>query len=750
MQKVPMGPPPPREPESRPSEPHSQQSPLLSSGSPTSNDVTQEDNVSANSKLEASELCSAKLAVLEGLNAAPSSGRGETNSHNSSEGRPQRSSSGQIYQIPPWSEPPGQPYFLEVLKEGSIIDNLDVSEKGAYMFGRSDQCDFVLEHPSVSRYHAVLQFKGNGDVFIYDLGSTHGSFVNKTQIKPKVYKQLHVGDILRFGQSTRLYILQGPSELMPPERPIRGGRQNVNEMLYLEEKAAMEASLLRARQDASLAEGISWGIAEDAVEEDIKEEEELTWQTYKGQLTEKQQKTRDKVIKRTEKLSNLKKEIDAIRAKEISQGGLTQGQQTQIARNEQRIEQIVEELENLEETLNQSIQESIGAQSGRLGSSKKKHDPDEDEVESDEDEFYDRTMKGRKGQKNAEKVQVVETAESLLEKKENLAKDLEDTKAALEAQKSNNGKKTSTQAEDPLDAFMTGVSSQIVKDQELRLQQKLESLQSEMDRVIYLLKIADPRGEASQRRHHHVTLRQGHTRSDENKTACIEMNEPSEHKPENIQERMSPKLSSGKDTSSSVIEIKDKMLDGTAVLKKPVWLGAGCKDADKEETAKDSNRLDQTDSEHFVSYKDRKSGQLTSKNTSEFSSLLEDAKGLVLRKPKQVQKKFDNGEEQQVVAEDLKETTCSTSGDAETSAADAVALLLRHKRGLVASDEEDDNQDSGSMQNSMNLPEKKKSRKLGPDKPVFLNSETNDYDSWLPPQGQTGDGRTALNDKYGY
>lgn len=40
------------------------------------------------------------------------------------------------------------------------------------------------------------------------------------------------------------------------------------------------------------------------------------------------------------KIAHMKKEIDAIRAKDISQGGLTQGQQTQIARNEQRTEQV--------------------------------------------------------------------------------------------------------------------------------------------------------------------------------------------------------------------------------------------------------------------------------------------------------------------------------------------------------------------------------------------------------------------------
>lgn len=33
--------------------------------------------------------------------------------------------------------------------------------------------------------------------------------------------------------------------------------------------------------------------------------DEITWQTYRGQLTEKQEKTREKVIKRMEKASDL-------------------------------------------------------------------------------------------------------------------------------------------------------------------------------------------------------------------------------------------------------------------------------------------------------------------------------------------------------------------------------------------------------------------------------------------------------------
>jgi len=36
----------------------------------------------------------------------------------------------------------------------------------------------------------------------------------------------------------------------------------------------------------------------------------------------------------------MQREMEVIEAKEVSQGGLSQGQQTQIARNQQRIQQV--------------------------------------------------------------------------------------------------------------------------------------------------------------------------------------------------------------------------------------------------------------------------------------------------------------------------------------------------------------------------------------------------------------------------
>ena len=93
-----------------------------------------------------------------------------------------------------------------------------LTQQGYFVVGRLPQCDIALEHPSISRYHAVLQYRGqSGEVgevgeetgfYIYDLSSTHGTFVNKNKIPPKTYIRLKVGHVLKFGVSTRLFILQ--------------------------------------------------------------------------------------------------------------------------------------------------------------------------------------------------------------------------------------------------------------------------------------------------------------------------------------------------------------------------------------------------------------------------------------------------------------------------------------------------------------------------------------------------------------
>lgn len=660
------------------------------------------------------------------------------------------------YTIPSWSGAPSHRFYLEVLKDGCIIDQFDVYEKGAYMFGRVDLCDFVLEHPTISRFHAVLQFRSNGHAYLYDLGSTHGSFINKNQVKKRVFVDLHVGDVIRFGFSSRLYIFQGPNHLMLPEADLT----IMKKAKIREEALDREASLRRARQEASLADGISWGMGEDAVEEAEDEVDEVTWQTYKGQLTEKQQKTREKVLKRTEKISHMKKEIDAIRAKDISQGGLTQGQQTQIARNEQRITQIMEELENLEETLNDSIRESLGARSGIRSRGKKGGGmEDEEELLSDDDDFYDRTKKP--SNKKTSESQSIETADSLLDKRDAIKKEMEEKRGLLLSEENKMESHTDLDTgTDALDAYMSGLSSQLVLDKTTKLQNELSSLQSELDRILYLLKIADPSGEAAKKRETSAKKsdsNQGEKPKEFNVPAsvngkpCKEPLKDSDSKEQVVDAKQ--KVKTAQDSVEPNEPVTEKIVDDTKDKKtisytvvKPQWLGA-IEEMKSEEIQKEAAPFDIQESDDFVDYKDRKQVLQSSDNKpAKMDSVIESAApGLILRKRKQEDQSDSPLDATQ------QSTSYSEADRGEFKAEDAVALLLKHQRGYHGSDEEEVRHESkhSTGRNRSKKDEKKSKRVLGPEKPSFLDTKA-DYESWVPPEGQSGDGRTALNERYGY
>ena len=92
-----------------------------------------------------------------------------------------------------------------------IVDTYILNMHPFYVIGRqppqSEEAEnFILfEHPSLSRKHAILQInQQTKELFVYDLGSTHGTFVNKKVIKPKTYTELNEGDLLQFGESSRL------------------------------------------------------------------------------------------------------------------------------------------------------------------------------------------------------------------------------------------------------------------------------------------------------------------------------------------------------------------------------------------------------------------------------------------------------------------------------------------------------------------------------------------------------------------
>ena len=69
--------------------------------------------------------------------------------------------------------------------------------------GRKDGNDIVLDNLVVSGSHCVFELKGLADVFLEDLGSTNGTFVNNQRIKRQ---QLHDGDTIAIGHFRIQYL----------------------------------------------------------------------------------------------------------------------------------------------------------------------------------------------------------------------------------------------------------------------------------------------------------------------------------------------------------------------------------------------------------------------------------------------------------------------------------------------------------------------------------------------------------------
>ncbi|KAJ0568743.1 putative transcription factor interactor and regulator FHA-SMAD family [Helianthus annuus] len=125
------------------------------------------------------------------------------------------------WQPPDWAiEPRPGVYYLDVLKDGEVLDRIHL-DKRRHIFGRQlHTCDFVLDHQSVSRQHAAVVPHKNGSVYVIDLGSAHGTFVANERLTKDSPVELEVGQSLRFAASTRVYILKKDDAALFPPPPL--------------------------------------------------------------------------------------------------------------------------------------------------------------------------------------------------------------------------------------------------------------------------------------------------------------------------------------------------------------------------------------------------------------------------------------------------------------------------------------------------------------------------------------------------
>ena len=125
---------------------------------------------------------------------------------------------------------PGFKWHLHVFRGSEPVDApLYIHRRSATLFGRDRAvADVPTDHPSCSAQHAVLQFRlvaaersGNEALralvdeapartvkpYLLDLESTNGSYLNGKRVDAARYIELRAGDSLRFGSSSREYVL---------------------------------------------------------------------------------------------------------------------------------------------------------------------------------------------------------------------------------------------------------------------------------------------------------------------------------------------------------------------------------------------------------------------------------------------------------------------------------------------------------------------------------------------------------------
>ncbi|XP_005400568.1 PREDICTED: kanadaptin isoform X2 [Chinchilla lanigera] len=611
------------------------------------------------------------------------------------------------YQEPPWGGPATASYTLETLKGGTILGTRSLKGASYCLFGRLSSCDVCLEHPSVSRYHAVLQHRaprgdeereGQGQGFyLYDLGSTHGTFLNKTRIPPRTYCRVHVEHVFRFGGSSRLFILQGPeddreaeSELTVTQlKELRKQQQMLLEKKMLgedsdeEEMDATEREGNTSGQDDDM--GCSWGMGEDAVEDEAEEN---------PIVLDFQQEREAFYIKDPKKALQgfFDREGEELEYEFDEQGHSTWLCRVRLPVDDSTGKQLVAEAIHSGKKKEAMIQCSLEAcrildslgllrQEAVSRKRKAKNWEDEDFYDSDDDTFLDRTglieKKRLNRMKKAGKIdEKPETFESLVAKLNDAEKELSEISERLKA----SSKALSESAsQDSLDVFMSEIKSGNALDGVSRKKLHLRTfeLRKELQRLKGLIKIVKP----------------------------AEIPE--------LKKTESQTADSGNKAKKLTLPLFGAMKGGSKFKLKTGTVG-----------------------------------KLPPKRPELPPALMR------IKDEPEVEEEEEEEEEEEKEAEEHEEKMeDGSSGLLPGTETEAAVQETSAPAELPRSAETEGHTSENDCENSTNELKKKKAPGPGKFLPTLSSKypeDDPDYCVWVPPEGQSGDGRTHLNDKYGY
>ncbi|XP_078503623.1 kanadaptin [Lissotriton helveticus] len=650
------------------------------------------------------------------------------------------------YHEPPWAAVPSASasYHLETLKNGVILSSLHLAGQTWFVFGRLPGCDVSMEHPSVSRYHAVLQYRGaagseeqqDRGFYMYDLGSTHGTFVNKKKIPPKTYCRLRVGHVLKLGGSTRLFILQGPEDDQESESELsvtqlieaRQRQRSLQEKMLGDDFDAdppeEEMETAKPESGPSNDGGCSWGMGDDAMEEEGEEvvEEEP--------IMEFQEEREAYYVKDPKKALQgfLDREGEELECEFDDKGHNSWLCRIRLPVNDAMGNQLIAEA-----TLSGKKKEAMALcaleacrildmrgllrQEAVSRKRKTKNWEDEDFYDSDDDTFLDRT--GAVEKKRIDRMKKAGRIEEKAETYDTLVSKLNEVKYELaeisEKLKPSRTGQSQSAAQDSLDAFMREIRSGEALDSVTRKKLHLRSseLKKEQQRLEVLVKMVKP-------------------------TSLPELKpQDAAEKPKKLSLPMFGAMKGGKKFKLKTGAIGNLPPQRTNLPGSLFNMKGGGSDPEEEEEEED----DVDKEEH---------------------------------EGKDIANRFQNSGMELKAKEDLEKRLSPPSGQSSSSKSDEDTAIGTTERdqgvgGETKSQKKADGcHDDSVTQSQHHSPESKKAdnkakelpvkkKKLyGPSRPPSnvlskrYPEDDPDYCVWTPPAGQSGDGRTHLNEKYGY
>jgi pSer/pThr/pTyr-binding forkhead associated (FHA) protein len=237
------------------------------------------------------------------------------------------------YQEPSWAQVPGHGWTLIEIKNGIEVAQHALNQPCSVLGRAADLVDIELAHESCSRRHARIAFDSRGVPWLRDLGSTHGTTVNKKSLPVMAIGNvesastkkgsrgivLFPGDIVQFGASTRIYCVDGPPQFE------RGAMQAMEQ-----QQQSMQAANNVPQHQNEVVEELERPKTLD--ENSIPSQHYKAWEALKAKRYKQQ---------------NLQVENERIEAK----GELTEGQERQLERNRQRLASLQDEIDNMEQDL---------------------------------------------------------------------------------------------------------------------------------------------------------------------------------------------------------------------------------------------------------------------------------------------------------------------------------------------------------------------------------------------------------------